>query len=73
MAGDFLAGNCSQEHTCIQNLQDLLLDAHLTYDLLGYKCRIDAIATLYLGCLESKGILEVQYGVSTTYPTSGHG
>jgi hypothetical protein len=54
--GDFLAGNCSQEHNCIQKLQDLLFDAYLTCDLLPYKYRIGAVATLYLGCLESKGI-----------------
>jgi hypothetical protein len=48
MAGDFLAGNCSQEHTYIQRLQDFLFDAHLTCDLPAYKRRIDEVATLYL-------------------------
>jgi hypothetical protein len=47
MAGDFLAGNCNQEHTCTQKLQDFLFDAHLTCDLPEYKCRIDEVATLY--------------------------
>lgn len=51
MAGDFLAGNCSQEHNCIQKLQDLLFDAYLTCDLLPYKYFI-------LGLSRKQGILE---------------